>query len=179
MSVQSDSIVIYHRSKAIAIGLVLMGYGMLVLAYLVLTEGQVGGLHFSRDMAVMSTWLLLPLGLVLIAAHTRHAVSAGPTVSAGPEGVTIHFASRGTILLQWPEIKAFRPFTHQGRWQLGIVLEDPKSTLPAFAERKSMLINRHGSREIHLAIEGRMLDQTVHTVAHDLEEMRQIHSWRA
>ena len=179
MSIHSDTVLVFYRSKAIAIGSIGIGLAMLVAAALVLTRDQVWGIRFSGDLAVMSTYLMLPLGAVMVLGNLRHALRRGPTVTAGPKGVGIHYTRDGRVDIGWPEIKAFRPFMWQGRLALGITFEDPKWSLHEFEARKSRLVNRGYPRDVHIRIPGRMLDATVGNVARDLEEMRQIHSWRA
>jgi len=179
MSIHSDTVLVFYRSKAIALGSIALGFAMLGAAALVLNRNELLGIPFSGDLAVMSTYLLLPLGAVMVLGNLRHALRRGPTVSAGPKGVAVHFTRDGTVDIGWPEIKAFRPFMWQGRMALGITFEDPTWSLHEFQARKSELVSRGYPRDVHIRIPGRMLDARINSIARDLEEMRQIHSWRA
>jgi hypothetical protein len=143
------------------------------------TLDSLWGVPFSNDLVMMSTYLGLPLGLVLILANIRHALANGPTLFADKEGITMLFTPTPTGPLHWARITGFRAFRHQGKRHLGISVEEPRQTLLPFKKtiRKVLWLKR--PKEVHLRVDGKMLDDDVDTVVKDLEEMRQIYSWRA
>ncbi len=171
--------VVYYRSKSDASGALAIGCILLGFALLVLTQDGIGGISFSRDLVVMSTYLALPLGAVMILVNIGHVVSTGSTVVVGKEGITVLFTREPVGPIGWSEINGFTPFKHQGKWILGITLENPAQTLALHKVRKSVLLRRAGPATAHIKIHGKMLDDDMEQIVQDLEEMRQVYSWRA
>ena len=179
MPEKADTGIVYYRSKADASGALAIGCILLAFALLVLTQGGVGGISFSRDLVMMSTYLALPLGVVMVLVNIGHVVSTGSTVVAGKAGITVLFTREPMGTIGWPEINGFTPFKHQGKWILGITLENPARTLALHEVHKSVLLRRGGPATAHIKIHGKMLDDDMEQIVRDLEEMRQVYSWRA
>jgi hypothetical protein len=127
----------------------------------------------------MSTYLALPLGGVLFLANLPHVLSRRPTVIATDDGLTILFTKKPIGLIRWTSINGFRGFKHNGRWYLGIALEDPEDVLAPFRGHLSPVVGRFGPADAVLKIKGKMLDDEMMMVVHDLEERRRLRSWRA
>ena len=170
---------IYYRSKSDAVGALAVGCILLVFALLVLTQDEIEGISFSEGLVAMSTYLALPLGVVMVLVNIRHVVSKGPTVVAGKEGIIVVFTREPVGPFRWSEIAGFKPFKHQGKWILGITLENPDLTFHRHKGHLSPLRRRGGPAEAHIRIHGKMLDGDVKKIAGDLEEMRQLYSWLA
>ena len=131
---KEDTGIIYYRSKSDASGALSVGCILLAFALLVLTQDGVFGIGFSKDLVVMSTYLALPLAVVLVLANIGHVVSTGPTVVAGKDGIHLLFTRRPVGPIRWAEINGFMAFRHQGKWHLGITFEDPLQTLAPIKE---------------------------------------------
>ncbi|MHA1528689.1 MAG: hypothetical protein ACTSVG_06690 [Alphaproteobacteria bacterium] len=170
--------IVYYRSKADEAGALVVGGILLAFAFVVLTQDGVGGIGFSKDLVVMSTYLALPLGVVMVLANIRHLVSRGPTMVVGKEGISVLFTRQPVGPIRWSEITGFTQFKHQGKWILGVTLDDPVRTLAPHKGRISALLARAGPAAAHVKIHGRMLDDEMEQVVRDLEEMRQLYSWR-
>jgi len=179
MSEKIDGAIILYRSKSDQIGAVAVGCLLLVIALPALTLESIGSIRFSKDLVVMSTYLGLPLGVVLILANIRHILAKGPTMIGSKEGLTLLFTTPPAGPLDWAEIKGFLVFRHQGKSHLGITFEDPGLSLTPFKSGLSPLVRRKGPNAAHLKIEGKMLGDNLKQVVADLEEMRTIYSWRA
>lgn len=175
---KEDAGIIYYRSKAAASGALAAGCILLAFAMLVLTQDSVLGIGFSEDLVVMSTYVALPLAVVLVLANIGHVVSTGPTMVAGKDGITVLFTRRPVGPINWAEITGFTAFKHRGKHHLGITFEDPLQTLSPIKEEVSALIRRKGPKAAHLKIDANMLDDDMETVVSDLEGLRQIYSWR-
>jgi hypothetical protein len=171
--------IIYYRGKGDALGSVIVGAILVVFSWIVLTMNDLHGIPFSDDLKVMSTYLALPLGAVLFLANLRHVLSRRPTVIATDDGITILFTKKPIGLIRWTSIEGFRGFRHNGQWYLGIMLEDPEDVLAPFRGHLSPVMARFGPPEAVLKIKGKMLDDEMNTVVHDLEERRRLRSWRA
>lgn len=178
MPERSDGRIVYHRSKGDAAGAMVIGCVLLVIAVPAMTMDSIGGIGFSRDMVMMSTYLALPLGVVLVLVNIRHLLTRGPTLLANKEGITILFTDPPAGPLHWAEIREFRSFWHQGKRHLGIGFGDPAQSLSPYMRSVAALVRRKGPKRAHLKIDGKMLDSNIKTVVSELEEMRQIHSWR-
>ena len=176
---KEDTGIVYYRSKADAAGALVVGCILLAFAILVLTQDSIGGIGFSKDLVVMSTNLALPLGVVMVLANIRHVVAKGPTMVAGKDGITVLFTRQPVGPIHWTGIAGFKPFKHQGKWILGIILEEPARTLDPYKNDISPLRRRAGPKAIHLKINGRMLDDDMENIVRDLDEMRLLYSWRA
>ena len=174
-----DGKIVFYRSKADQIGAIAVGCLLLLIAIPALTLDSIGGIRFSKDLVVMSTYLGAPLGVVLILANIRHVLAKGPTMIGGKEGITMLFTDPPAGPLHWAEIKGFLLFRHQGKQHLGITFENPGLTLTPFQKSLTPLVRRKGPNAAHLKIEGRMLGDNMKKVMADLEEMRTIYSWRA
>jgi hypothetical protein len=83
------------------------------------------------------------------------------------------------VPIHWAEIAEFMLFQHQGKWILGIKLEEPARTLEPYKGNISAFVRRGGPAAAHVKIHGKMLDDTMEMIVQDLEEMRQVYSWRA
>jgi hypothetical protein len=174
-----DEGILYYRAKGDATGAVVVGAILVAFAWIVLTRDGLGGIPFSKDLVAMSTYLALPLGVVLFLANLPHVLARGPTMAAGEGGITILFTPRPVGLIRWTAINGFLSFKHQGKWYLGIVLEDPEETLMPYKGTLAPVVARFGPREAHLKIHGKMLDDEMQAIVADLEEMRRVRSWRA
>ena len=170
--------IIYYRGKAEAIGALLIGFVLLGCGIIAVTTGEIGGFRFSRDLAMMSTYLALPLGVVLILANIRHIVARGATVTAGKDGITILYTDRPVGPLRWAVITALKPLRHQGKLHLGISLEDPAGTLYPWRDVVAPLMWKPGKKTVHMKVDGKMLDDNIRRIVAELDEMRQIYSWR-
>jgi hypothetical protein len=170
--------IVYYRSKADEAGALVVGGILLAFALVVLTQDGVGGIGFSKGLVVMSTYLALPLGVVMVLANIRHLVSRGPTLVAGKEGISVLFLPRPVGPIRWSEITGFTQFKHQGKWILGITLENPVRTLTPLKDHISALLSRAGPVAAHIKIHGKMLDDEMEKIVRGLEEMRQLYSWR-
>lgn len=179
MSEDLDTEVVYYRAKGDAIGALIVGAILTVFAWIVLTQDGFLGIPFSKDLTVMSTYLALPLGIVLMLANLWHVIASGPTMVAGERGVSLLFTGRPVGVIPWAAINGFLAFKHQGKWYLGITLEDPEDTLEPFRGHLSRVVGRFGPPEAHLRIHEKMLDDPIHLIIKDLEEMRRLRSWRA
>jgi hypothetical protein len=173
-----DNGIVYFRSKSDAIGALVVGCLLLAIAVPALTLDSIFGIRFSNDLVMMSTYLALPLGLVLILANIRHILANGPTLFADKEGITMLFTPEPTGPLNWARISGFRAFRHQGKQHLGISLEEPRRTLLPFKKTIRAVLWSKRPKSVHLRVDGKMLDDDVDTVVQELEEMRQIYSWR-
>ena len=171
--------IVYFRSKSDAIGALVVGCLLLAIAVPAITLDSIWGIRFSNDLVMMSTYLGLPLGLVLILANTRHILANGPTLFADKEGITMLFTPEPTGPLHWARINGFRSFMHQGKRHLGISLEEPHRTLLPFKNTIRAVLWRKRPKSVHLRVDGKMLDTNIDAVVQELEEMRQIYSWRA
>jgi hypothetical protein len=171
--------IVYYRSKSDATGAIVVGCLLLAIAVLALTLDSIGGIRFSKDLVMMSAYLSLPLGVVLILANIRHLLSRGPTLVAAKEGITLLFTREAVGPLHWSRITAFRAFRHQGKRHLGISFEEPREALSPFKNFIRPVLWRKRPKGVHLRVEGKMLDDNIDTVVKELEEMRQIYSWRA
>ncbi len=127
---------------------------------------------------MMSTYLALPLGVVMVLVNIRHVMSKGPTMVAGKEGISVLFTRRPVGPINWAEINGFTAFKHQGKHHLGITFENPLQTLAPIKEDVSALVRRKGPKAAHLKIDGKMLDDDMETIVSDLEGLRQVYSWR-
>ena len=76
---KNEAEIVYYRAKADASGALAVGCILLAFALLVLTQDSILGIGFSKDLIMMSTYLALPLGLVLVLANIRHILAKGPT----------------------------------------------------------------------------------------------------
>ena len=120
---KKDTGITYYRSKPDAYGALSVGCLLLAFALLVLTRDGVWGIGFSKDLVVMSTYLALPLGVVLVLANIGHVVSTDPTMVAGKDGIYLLFTRRPVGPIRWAEINGFMAFRHQGKQHLGITFE--------------------------------------------------------
>ena len=179
MPERSDTEIIYYRSKSDAAGAFIVGCILLAFALLVLTQDSVGGIGFSSDLVVMSIYLALPLGMIIVLANIKHLVSKGASLVAGKEGISVLFTRRPVGPIHWTQIDGLMSFQHQGKWVLGIKLENPAQILEPYKDHISPLLRRGGPKDVHLKIKGNMLDDTMEIIVQDLEEMRQLYSWRA
>ena len=170
--------IIYYRSKADAIAAFVVGCLLLVFASVVLTQDGVAGIGFSKDLSVMSTYLALPLAVVMILANIRHIVTTGPTMAAGKDGITVLFTPRPAGPIHWAEIARFTAFKRQGKYHLGITFEDPARTYALMDKEVRILARPKGPKTVHLKIDGKMLDDYIDTIVSDLERLRQVYSWR-
>lgn len=170
--------VIYYRGKGEAIVSIAVGLALLALGVSVLTQDQVAGIPFSTDLTVMGTYLALPLGVVLVLAHIRHAMGKGPTMVAGTEGITVLYTPKPVGPINWAEVKGFKMFRRNGMPFLGITLEDPARSLYTYREIGLPLITGRGPKDAHVMVKGKMLDENTVAVAERLEEMRLVHSWK-
>lgn len=171
--------IIYYRGKGDALGSVIVGAILMVFTWIVLTQNDLHGIPFSTDLRVMATYLALPLGAVLFLANLPHVLSRRPTMIASDDGLTILFTGKPIGLIRWTSINGFRGFRHNGQWYLGIVLENPEDVLAPFRGHLAPVMARFGPPEAVLKIKGKMLDDEMETVVHDLEERRRLRSWRA
>lgn len=171
--------IIYYRAKGGALGALVTGALLLVFTWIVLTQEGIAGIPFSRGLPVMSTYLALPVGSVLVLANLQHALDRGPTLVADEDGITILFTRRPIGVIRWTEIARLRPVKRQGRWHLGVVLEDPEFSLSEYRDLLGSLLGRVGPADAHLKIDGKMLDDEVTNVVRDLEEMQRRNSWRS
>ena len=178
MPEKEDIGIIYYRSKSHASGALSVGCILLAFALLVLTQDGVWGIEFSKDLVVMTTYLALPLAVVLVLANIGHVVYTGPTMVAGKDGISVLFTRRPVGPINWAEITGFTAFKHQGKHHLGITFEDPLQTLAPIKEDVSALVRRKGPKAAHLKIDGKMLDDDMETIVSDLEGLRQVYSWR-
>ena len=174
-----DGTIVYYRSKSEASGATAVGCMLLAFATLVLTQEGVAGIRFSTDLVAMSTYLALPLGAVLVLANIRHLIYNGRTMIADKVGITLIFTPQAAGPVHWTEIDGFITFWRQGRQRLGITLIEPVQSLDTLGNAVYPLINRRRPKAAHLMIEGKMLNDNVEAAARDLDEMRQIYSWRA
>jgi hypothetical protein len=179
MADKKETEIVYYRAKSDASGALAVGCILLAFALLVLTQDSIGGIGFSKDLVVMSTYLALPLGVVLVLANIRHVMAKGPTMVAMKDGITILFTDQRVGPFHWAEISGFKAFKHQGKYHLGISFEDPAQVLYPFRDYVSALVRRKGPKSAHLKIDGKMLDDDKETIVSDLEAMRQLFSWRA
>jgi len=170
--------VIYYRAKGDAAGAVIVGAILIAFAGMVHTREGIGGIPFSADLTAMATYLALPLGIVLMLANFRHLFARGATLAADDTGLSILYTKRPLGLIPWTAINGFSTFSHQGKWYLGITLEDPEITLEPFRGNLTPVIGRFGPKEAHLRIHEKMLDEDIDIVHAELEEMRHIRSWR-
>jgi len=177
MPEKHDDGIIYYRAKGDAIGSVVVGFLLLILAVLTLTQEGIGGIPFSRDLQTMGTFLALPLGLVLVLANALHAVAKGPTVVAGEEGIVVLYTPQPVGPIRWAEIRGFTRFRSNGNPCLGIVLEDPEYTIQLHREEFAPLIRLARGKKAHLGIRGKMLDAPLPAVLRDLDELRQVQTW--
>ena len=171
--------IIYYRSKSDAFGALAVGCILLVFALLVLTQDEIGGISFSKDLVAMSTYLALPLGVVMVLVNIGHVVAKGATVVAGKEGIIVVFTREPVGPFRWSEIAGFAPYKHQGKWILGVTLENPELTFHRHRGHISPLRRRGGPAAAHIKIHGKMLDDDMKKIVLDLEEMRQLNSWLA
>jgi hypothetical protein len=179
MPEKADTGIVYYRSKFDASGALVVGGILLAFVFLVQTQDGIGGIGFSRDLVVMSTYLALPLGVVMVLVNIRHVMSKGPTMVAGKEGISVLFTRQPVGTIHWSEITGFTSFRHQGKWILGITLENPARTLGPHQGHMSALLRRAGPATAHIKVHGKMLDDDMEEVVRNLEELRQVHSWRA
>jgi hypothetical protein len=179
MAERLDTGIIYYRSKADAFGALVVGCLLLGFAAVVLTQDSVFGIGFSQDLIMLCTYWALPIGGVLLLANIRHAVARGATVVAGKDGITVLFTPRPFGPIRWSEITGFTSFQHRGKWFLGITLEDPLRTLRPIEEAAKPLLENIGPKAAHLHIPGKMMDDYMAMIETELEELRQVHSWRA
>jgi hypothetical protein len=178
MSEKADGKVVFYRSKGDQIGALAVGCLLLGIAVPSMSLESVGGIRISRDLMVMSTYLALPLSVVLILANVRHVFDRGPTVAADKNGVTLLFTDPPAGPFPWAEIKGFMVFRRQGKRHLGITFEDPYLTLTPFKGTLAPMIKSRGPKAAHLKIDGKMVDSNIKQVVADLEEQLQIYSWR-
>ena len=179
---KDEAEIVYYRAKSDASGALAVGCILLAFALLVLTQDSIAGIGFSKDLVVMSTYLALPLGVVLVLANIRHIMAKGPTMVAMKDGITVLFTDQRVGPLHWTAItgfKAFKAFKHQGKYHLGITFENPTQALYHHKDHISDLVRRKGPKTAHLKIDGKMLDDDMETIVSDLEAMRQLVSWRA
>jgi hypothetical protein len=176
---RNEAEIVYYRAKSDASGALAVGCILLAFALLVLTQDSIAGIGFSKDLVVMSTYLALPLGVVLILANIRHIMAKGPTMVAMKDGITVLFTDQRVGPLHWTAITGFKAFRHQGKYHLGITFENPKQVLYPYKDYISDLVKRKGPKTAHLKIDGKMLDDDMDAIVSDLEEMRQLFSWRA
>jgi hypothetical protein len=178
MAEKLDDGIIYYRSKSDAYGALVVGCLLLGFAAVVLTQDSVFGFGFSQDLIMLSTYWALPIGVVLLLANIRHAVARGPTVVAAKDGITVLFTPQPLGPVRWSEIAGFTSFRHQGKWFLGITLEDPLRTLTPIREAAKPLLKNIGPKAAHLNIPGKMMDDYMVSIESELGEMRQVHAWR-
>lgn len=176
---KDEAEIVYYRAKSDASGALAVGCILLAFALLVLTQDSIWGIGFSKDLVVMSTYLALPLGAVLVLANIRHILAKGPTMVAMKDGITVLFTDQRVGPLHWTAITGFKAFKHQGKYHLGITFEDPVQALYPYKDHVSALVNRKGPKTAHLKIDGKMMDDDIDTIVSDLETMRQLFSWRA
>jgi hypothetical protein len=170
--------IIYYRNKSDACGGLVVGCLLLGIAAVVLTQDSVMGFGFSQDLIMLCTYWALPIGAILLLVNIRHAVARGPTMVAAKAGITVLFTPEPFGPLQWGEITGFSSFQHQGKWFLGITFEDPLRTLTPVKERAEPLLKKIGPKTAHLSIPGKMMDEYIAMIETELDEMRQVHSWR-
>ncbi|MFQ5565305.1 MAG: hypothetical protein ACE5EU_02980 [Paracoccaceae bacterium] len=179
MPEKADTEIVYYRSKSDASGALAVGCILLGFAALVLTRDSIGGIGFSKDLVMMATYLALPLGVVMVLANIRHVLAKGPTMVAGKEGITVLFTPQPVGPIHWSEITGFTPFRRQGKWVLGIGLDNPGRTITPYSRHISSLLRRGGPAAAHIRVHGKMLDDDMKNIVRDLEEMLQLYSWRA
>lgn len=170
--------IIYYRNKTGAYGRLVLGFLLLGIAAVVLTQDSVWGIGFSQDLVMLCTYWALPIGVVLLLANIRHACKSGPTVVAGKDGITVLFTPQPVGPIRWSEISGFTAFRHQGKWFLGITFEDPLRSLTPIKEDAMQLLRNIGPKAAHLKIAGKMMDDRMVSIESDLDEMRQVHTWR-
>ena len=178
MAEKLDNGIIYYRSKSDAYGGLVVGCLLLGIAAVVLTQDSVWGIGFSQDLIMLCTYWALPIGVVLLLANIRHAVATGPTVVAGKDGITVLFTHQPFGPIRWSEITGFTSFQHQGKWFLGITLENPLQTLRPIEEAAAPLLKGIGPKAAHLNIPGAMMNDYMVSIESELEELRQVHTWR-
>jgi hypothetical protein len=178
MTERSHNGIIYYRSKSDAYGALIVGCLLLGCATIALTQESVGGIGFSQDFIMLSTYWALPIGVVLVLANIKHAYMVGPTVVAGKDGITILFTPEPIGPVRWSEISGFISFRHQGKWFLGIALEDPLQTLTPIKDYSKPLLRNIGPKAAHLKIAGKMMDDYMASIESELNEMRQVYTWR-
>jgi hypothetical protein len=98
---RNEAEIVYYRAKSDASGALAVGCILLAFALLVLTQDSIAGIGFSKDLVVMSTYLALPLGVVLILANIRHIMAKGPTMVAMKDGITVLFTDQRVGPLHW------------------------------------------------------------------------------
>jgi hypothetical protein len=156
----------------------IVGCLLLGIAVVVLTQDSVFGIGFSQDLIMLCTYWAVPIGVILLSVNIRHAIARGPTVVAARAGITVLFTPQPVGPFQWDEITGFTSFQHQGKWFLGITLDDALQTLTPIKEYAKPLVKSIGPKAAHLSIPGKMLDEYIAMVETELEEMRLVHSWR-
>ncbi|HUS56370.1 MAG TPA: hypothetical protein VMY41_20460 [Thermohalobaculum sp.] len=174
-----DSGIIYYRSKSDSIGGLVVGLILLGFAAVVLTQGSIFGIGFSQDLKMLSTYWALPIGVVLLLVNIKHTRATGPTVVAAKNGITLRFTSNPVGPIAWSEIKGFTSFQYRGKWYLGVTLVDPAKTLTPMKDDVLPLVRTIGPKKAHLTIPGAMMDDYMTSIERELDELRQIHTWRA
>ena len=170
--------IIYYRSKKDSIGGLVVGFILLGFAAMVLTQDGIFGIRFSQDLRMLSTYWALPIGVILLLANIRHTCAIGPTVVAGKDGLMLRFTRNPVGPIRWSAINGFVPFQYRGKWFLGVTLDDPAETLTPVKDDIMSLIKKFGPKKAHLKIPGAMMDDYMVSIQTDLEDMRQVHTWR-